>query len=199
MFRTGHPAPRYPATITVELRRRLRLPDHHPHRPEPEISWIPQTIWPLAIPPGLIPCARPELRVTMLSMTLAKMGSTARWTSICDDLALPTSHANRIGGFLRYLRRAGHWPDVLASLERLMSLLQQHPPPIDYQTRRALAGDVDALTAAVDAARHVHPTPRSTGLLVRQLWERFTGGDIAYAPSPLCLDPAGADYVGFHR
>ncbi len=98
MFRSGHPAPRYPATITVQLRRRLRLPDHHPHRPEPQISWIPQTIWPLAVPAVLIPCTRPGLRGTMLSMALAKMGSTASWTSICDDLALPTSHANRIGG-----------------------------------------------------------------------------------------------------
>jgi hypothetical protein len=197
MFRTGHPAPRYPATITVKLRRRLRLPDHHPHRPEPQISWIPQAIWPLAVPAALTPCTRPELRGTMLAMCLAKMGSTARWTSICDDLALPASHANRIAGLLRYIKRAGHWPDVLASLERLMTLLQQHPPPIDYQARRAHAGEIDALTEAVDAARRIHPSPRPTEMLVRQLWERFTGGDIAYAPSPLHLDPAGDEYVGF--
>ena len=198
MFRTGHAVPRYPATITVALRRR-RLPEHHPHWPEPQISWIPQTIWPLAVPAALTPCSRPELRGTMLAMCLAKMGSTTRWTSICDDLALPAGHAHRIGGLLRYIQRAGHWPDVLASLERLMNLLQQHPSPIDYQARRAQAGEIDAFTEAIDGARRIHPSPRPATLLIRQLWERFTGGDIAYAPEALRLDPDSADYAAFRR
>ncbi len=199
MFRTGHTAPRYPATITVALRRRLRLPAHHPHRPEPRISWIPQTIWPLAIPAALIPCTRPELRGTMLSMALAKMGSTASWSSICHDLALPANHARRIDGLLRYIEHYGHWPGVLASLEQLMTLLQQHPPPIDYQARRAHANQIDAFTAAVDAGQRVYPGRRPTTQLVQQLWERFTGSDIAYAPDPLRLDPASHAYAAFRR
>lgn len=199
MFRTGHPAPRYPATITVELRRRLRLPDHHPHRPEPPISWIPQKIWPLAVPAALIPCTRPGLRGTMLAMCLAKMGSTAPWASICDDLALPASHANRIGGLLLYIRRAGHWADVLTSLERLMTLLQQHPPPIDYTRRREHTDQADAFADAIDAALRVHFSPRPRILLTRQLWERFTGSDIAHAPGPLRINAPSADYADYRR
>ena len=196
-FRTGHPAPRYPAIVTVELRRRLRLPEHHPHRPEPLISWIPQTIWPLAVPAALIPCTRPELRGTMLSMALAKMGSTARWTSISDDLALPASHANRIGTLLRYIRRAGHWPDVLASLERLMTLLQQHPPPIDYTRRRENSDRVDAFADAVEDALRIRSSPRPHLLLTRQLWERFTGSDIAHAPEPLRIEAPSIEYTAY--
>jgi hypothetical protein len=157
MFRTGHPTPRYPATITVELRRRLRLLEHHPHWPEPQIGWIPQTIWPLAVSAALLPCTRPELRGSMLSMVLAKLGSTARWTSICDDLALPANHANRIGGLLRYIPGTGHWPHVLDSLEQLMTLLQQHPPSIDYQAHRAHADQVDAFVTA--SPPHAASTP----------------------------------------
>lgn len=199
MFRTGHQAPRYPATITVKLRRRLRLPEHHPHWPEPQISWIPQTIWPLAVPAALLSCTRPELRRTMPSMCLAKMGSAASWATICDDLALPTSHAHRIEGLLRYIQATGHWPDILASLEQLMTLLQQHPPPIDYRTRRAHADQIDAFTEAIDTAQPLHPSPRPNSVLVRQLWERFTGSDIAYAPDSLRLDPASHAYAAFRR
>jgi hypothetical protein len=199
MFRTGHPTPRYPATVTVALRRRLRLPEHHPHRPEPQSSWIPQTIWPLAVPAALIPCTRPRLRGTMLSMALAKMGSAASWAAICDDLGLPARHAHRIESLLRHIRRVSLWHEVLASLERLMTLLQQHPPPIDYQARRAHADQVDAFTEAIDAARRIHPNPRPNTMLVRQLWERFTGGDIAYAPDSLRLDPARPAYAAFRR
>lgn len=198
MFRTGHPTPRYPATITVKLRRRLRLPEHHPHRPEPQIGWIPQTVWPLTVPAALIPCSRPDLR-GMLSMALAKMGSTAEWASICDDLGLPASHARRIEGLLRHITGVALWPEVLASLERLMALLQQHPPPIDSQARRAHAARVDAFTDAIDRARRIHPSPRPNTVLVRQLWERFTGGDIAYAPDSLRLDPAIPAYAAFRR
>jgi hypothetical protein len=135
----------------------------------------------------------------MLSMALAKMGSTAHWASICHDLALPASHANRIEGILRYIQGVGLWPGVLASLEQLMTLLQQHPPPIDYQARRAHADQVDAFTAAVDDARRIHPSRRPTAVLVRQLWERFTGGDIAYAPGPLRIDPHSPAYAALRR
>lgn len=199
MFRTGHPTPRYPATPTVKLRRRLRLPEHHPHRPEPGISWIPQTIWPLTVPAAVMSCTRPELRGTMLSMALAKTGSTASWTSICDDLALPANHAYRIEGALRYIQGVGLWAEALASLERLMTLLQQRPPPVDYQARRAHADQIDVFTEAVEAARRIHPSRRPTIQLVRQLWERFTGGDIAYAPDSLLLHPASPAYAPFRR
>ena len=78
-----------------------------------------------------------------------------------------------------------------------MELLQQHPPPIDYQARREHADQVAAFAAAVDVARRVHPSARLHVLLVRQLWERFTGGDIAYAPHPLSIDTATAAYADY--
>ena len=133
----------------------------------------------------------------MLAMCLAKTGSTARWAAIADDLGLPASHATRIGGLLRYVRRTGLWPEVLASLERLMGLLQQHPPPVDYTRRRAQADQADAFVDAIDAALRVHPSPRPRLMLTRQLWERFTGGDIAYAPEPLRLDPNSPSYASY--
>lgn len=80
-----------------------------------------------------------------------------------------------------------------------MGLLQQHPPPIDYQARRAHADQIAALTAAVQQARRVHPSPRPTELLVRKLWERLTGGDIAYAPEPLGIHPAHPGCLMFRR
>jgi hypothetical protein len=126
--------------------------------------------------------------------TATEERETAPVPGVVDGL--PASHANRIGGLLR---GSDHWPDVLASLERLMTLLQQHPPPIDYQARRAHASKVDAFTEAIDAARRIHPSRRPNSVLVRQLWERFTGGDIAYTPDSLRLDPASPAYAEFRR
>src|SRR5699024_3256614 len=91
VFRTGHRLPRYP--ITTATRPRLRLPAHRPSRPEPVIDWIPQAIWPLAIPAGLHSCAEPALLRTLLAAALAKISNPAGWTQICDQLDLPASHA----------------------------------------------------------------------------------------------------------
>ena len=78
-----------------------------------------------------------------------------------------------------------------------MTLLQQHPPPIDYQARRAHTDQIDAFTEAIDAARRIHPSRPPSSVLVRQLWERFTASNTAYAPNLLRLDPAGPDYAAF--
>ena len=54
-------------------------------------------------------------------------GPGLHWTTICDDLALPASHAIRIDGLLRHVQRAGNWPTILASLEQLMTLAPAAP------------------------------------------------------------------------
>ncbi len=136
-----------PGHTTSDNRRRLRLPAHHPHGAEPTPSWIPQTLWWNAVPTVLADHARSALVRSMLAMALAKTGSICDWSTIADDLHLPTTHASRITRLLRYLLRSGTWPAVLTALERLMIGLQQHPPPIDYPNRRA-AGDNRALLAA---------------------------------------------------
>lgn len=132
MFRTGHPLPRYPSTTTPDNRRRLRLPAHRPHWPEPDPAWVPQILWWKAVPAVFADHAQSALVRSLLAMALAKTGSTSDWTAIADHLQLPASHAYRIGRLARHLERHSSWPAVLTALERLMTGLQQHPPPIDY-------------------------------------------------------------------
>lgn len=80
-----------------------------------------------------------------------------------------------------------------------MTGLQQHPPPINYPARRAVGQNLDLLTAAVEAGRRRHPITVPSETPQRQLWERLTGGDIAYAPHPLRIEPNTRDYLTFRR
>lgn len=199
-FRTGHPAPRYPTATTRKTRCRLRLPDHHPSWPEPDPAWVPQTLWWNTIPAPLLHQPDPGLRSrrgSMLAMALARTGTTRDWDTIGADLHLPASHAHQIEGWVADIRHTGTWPVLLAGLERLLTGLQQHPPPIDYQARRHLGNNLDLITAAVLVGRRRHPSPVPLPTLVQQFWERFTGGDIAYAPEPIRIGPATPPYSAF--
>lgn len=49
------------------------------------------------------------------------------------------------------------------------------------------------------AGRRRHPTDTDLLTLTRQFWERFTGGNIAYAPEALQLDPANPTYADYRR
>lgn len=80
-----------------------------------------------------------------------------------------------------------------------MSGLQQHPPPIGYPARRAVGQNLDLLTAAVEAGQYRHPTTVPTPTLQRQLWERLTGGDLAYAPRAIRIEPTRPDHRTFRR
>ena len=201
MFRTAQHAPRYPAGQLQDptQARRLRLPEHGPFRPEPNPAWIPQTIWPLWVPSPLLGCTDPTLRDALLAMVLAKIGSHEPWTTICYRLHLPKTHANRIGTYLRLVQARGTWPAIHTALDNLITQLQHHPPPIDYQRRRTLGRNTDLLTDAVKAGRRRHPTDTDELTLTRQFWERFTGGNIAYAPEGLWLDPARPAYADYRR
>ncbi len=132
-------------------------------------------------------------------MALARLGTTRDWTDICTDLRLPPSYANRISGLIQHSRRTATWPAVLAALEQLMTGLQQHPPPVDYQDRRTLGDDLHLITDAVLAGQRRHPSPVPVQTLICQFWERFTGGDIAYAPTQIQIDPATPAYTAFRR
>jgi len=151
------------------------------------------------VPAVLADHAHSALVRSLLSMALAKTGSTLDWTTIADHLQLLATHAHRIGRLIAHLDRQGSWPVLAAALERLTTGLQQHPPPINYPARRAVGHNLDLLTAAVETGRHRHPTTVPTETLQRQLWERLTGGDIAYAPLPIRIELTSPNYRTFRR
>ena len=197
MFRTGHPEPRYPATLTPTNRRRLRLPDHHPYQPEPDGRRLPQLVWPDLLPDLFAdrPSRRNELvRRAVLAMVLAKVGSTRTWVEIATDLELPPTMATNVGTVLHRIRRKGHWPATLTTIDTLASRLQGEPAPIDYAARRRAARDVAALRRALEVAARTHPTDTDIDVVVRHFWELFTGGDVAYAPEPLHIPALTARY-----
>jgi hypothetical protein len=201
MFRTVHHAPRYPASHFTDPQqiRQLRLPEHNPRLPEPTPAWIPQTIWPLCVPEPLLGCTNHALRNSLLAMALVKIGNHEPWMTICQHLRLPATHPNRIGTYLRQTVARGTWPTIHTALDNLITLLQHRPPPIDYQQRRTVSRNIDLLTEAVRMGRRRHPTDTDLLTLTRQFWERFTGGDIAYGPETLRLDPATPRYAHYRR
>ncbi|SPD86703.1 conserved protein of unknown function [Micropruina glycogenica] len=201
MFRTVHHAPRYPATHLHDPQqiRQLRLPEHNPRLPEPTPAWIPQTIWPLCVPEPLLGCTNHALRDSLLAMALVKIGNHEQWMKICQHLRLPATHPNRIGTYLRYAQARGTWPAIHTALDSLITRLQHHPPPIDYQQRRMTGRNINLLTEAVQVGRRQHPTDTGLRTLTRQFWERFTAGDIAYGPEALRLDPDTPSYADYRR
>lgn len=107
-------SPRYPTTTTPDNRRRLRLPAHRPHWPEPDPAWIPQVLWWKAVPAALADHAHSALVRSLLAMALAKTGSTRDWTTIADHLQLPpTTPTGSSGSAVTYTARAAGrscWP-----------------------------------------------------------------------------------------
>jgi hypothetical protein len=198
-FRLSHPVGRFPATLTPDLRSRLRLPEHRLIHPERDDQWFPQCLWLDAIAnTGLDQTASP-LHRACLAMALAKLGTGRGWADITDTLNLPATMANTIGSVLQSWVRSGTWPTLHATHDALLSQLQISPPPIDYQRRREISKDLDLLNRALDATQSTHPSPLPHPQLRRVLWETFTGGDIAYAPEPLTLDPRNQEYGHFRR
>lgn len=200
-FRTAQQAPRYPAGHLHDPKqiRQLRLPEHVPRLPEPTPAWIPHTIWPLCVPTLLLGCTNPTLRNSLLAMALTKIGNHETWTTICRDLHLPPTHANRIGPYLHQAQARRTWPAIHTALDNLITQLQHHPPPIDYQQRRLIGRDVDLLTQAVVMGRRQHPTDTDLLTLTRQFWEKFTGGAITYGHDALRIDPTTPAYLDYRR
>jgi len=146
-------------------------------------------------------------------LAAAKTGSILSCTALTLDLGLPPQAVHAVTSLCHTARRQHLWPTLLAELEDLTRRLELHPPPINYRIRRVVGDDLRLLTHALTlaqqdltAADDRHPgmeTPpapaaRAPGLPVEQLlprfWELFTGGDLAYAPTPIDLDPASDAY-----
>ncbi len=198
-FRLSQPVGRFPATLTPDLRSRLRLPEHRLVGPERDDRWFPQCLWTGAIANTVGDQETSPLHRACLAMALAKVGSGSRWAGIADTLSLPATMANSIGAVLKSWVRSGAWPTLLASIDALLSQLQVDPPPIDYRRRREIGQDINLLDRALEATSSTHPSPLPHPQLRRVLWETFTGGDIAYAPEPLTLDATSHEYAQFRR
>lgn len=198
-FRLSHPVGRYPATLTPDLRSRLRLPEHRLVRPERGDAWFPQVLWPDAVPAAARGDRCSLLHRTCLAMALAKLGSDRSWGEIAQTLDLPATMANSIGTVLQSWVRAGTWPRLLTELDALLMRLQADPSPIDYPARREIGRDIDLLDRALLDAQRVHPSPLSRSQLQRVFWEAFTAGDIGFAPDPLGLDRTSTEYAAYQQ
>jgi hypothetical protein len=89
--------------------------------------------------------------------------------------------------------------ELQVALERLMTGLQQHPPPINYPARQGIGDDLALLTAAIETGQRRHPSPAPTETLIPQFWERFTGDDMAYAPTAIRIDLGTIAYSAYRR
>jgi hypothetical protein len=198
-FRLSQPVGRFPATLTADLRSRLRLPEHRLLRPERDDRWFPQCLWPGAMPDTGGDLEASPLHRACLAMTFAKLGSGSGWADIANTLSLPAAIPTNIDAVLQSWVRSGSWPTLLGTLDALLGQLQVLPPPIDYQQRREIGRDTNLLDHALDATSSTHPSPLPHPQLRRVLWETFTGGDIAYAPEPLTLNAKSHEYEQFRR
>lgn len=195
-FRMSHRLGRYPLDPDLASNARLRLPEHRylGQRPVHDPAWIPQTLWPDALPDELTAGECPPLHRACLAMALSKIGTTDTWTDIANHLGLPAALANSIGSILASWDRAGAWPAIHAHLDLLIHQFRNRPPPINYPRRRVLACDLDLIDRALADTADIHPSPLPDAQLRRVFWEAFTGGDIAYGPEPFTLDPDSAAY-----
>lgn len=152
-FRTAHLIPHYPANLTKKLTIDSVLPELSlTNLQEIPYSSIPQALWPEALPPELRYLTHDAKHHHMLSMCLAKVGSTRKWGEITAGLELPHSLSTAMSGLWRILDNNNHWPLLRATLDQLATQLLDQPPPIDYTRRRRLAQTItDAATPAAVA------------------------------------------------
>lgn len=197
-FRMSHRLGRYPISPDLTKSGRFRLPDHRHlgDRPVHDPAWIPQTLWPDAIPAELRGGCSP-LHRACLAMAMAKIGTADAWTDIANHLGLPATLPNSIGSVLASWDRAGTWPAIHQHLDQLIRQFWNQPPPIDYPRRRVLAGDLDLIDRALADTADLHPSPLPDSQLRRVFWEAFTGGEIAYSDDHHALDPGSPSYATY--
>jgi hypothetical protein len=121
----------------------------------------------------------------VLSMAVVRSGTCARWGHIATWLMLPPRFGRTPSQVFRRLADTGHLEDTLASIEALVELLTEHPPPIDYARRRWLFHDLDFVTPGrLRKACHANGMrlkERRIRYATMLLWETLTGGDIRFA------------------
>ena len=120
-FRMSHRLGRYPLDPDLASNGRLRLPEHRylGQRPVHNPAWIPQALWPDALPAGLATGCSP-LHRACLAMALAKIGAADTWAEIANRLGLPPALANSIGSVLASWDRAGTWSAIHRHLDQLL-------------------------------------------------------------------------------
>lgn len=174
--RIANDRPRYPTNGPVGSDPTAARPG------ELRLAWIPQVLWDGALPGHE---HTDGLDRAVVSMLLARLGSTRSWQHIAVEMLLPAAFRTRPPARLRTLKKTGQWPDALKELDDFAEQLAQEPPPIDYQRRRRLCADGDSVLAAVNEALTDHETDHSAVAWAQYFWQEYTGGDARLAPQPL--------------
>ena len=118
-------------------------------------------------PPGV------AAKLPMAARVLAQPTLSAAADAAAGLLAIDGAHAPITPGW-RILSH--HYSPLLAAIQlhsvrdqlppdQQLTGLQQHPPPIDYPSRRAAGDNLALLAAAVNAGRHRHPNRLRRGVL----------------------------------
>lgn len=116
---------------------------------------------------------------------------------------LPTRlQATSVGHQLRRLAETPNGTTALRVLTELALALDEHPVPIDYPRRRALATATELIDAATwqRYCRHAQLRPGQARRLThvrRYLYELLTGDSLAHAPQPYQLPRGGYDGVEY--
>lgn len=197
-FRLGSALPCYP--------RQQRHPRDtgHLHRaqdlPELPMSSIPTLIWAeqLRRIPQLEGTADPVTVRTAAAVALAKTASSRPWNLIAVDLGLPARLSDPIRRHWRALHDdPGTWRTYLTWIDDLFVRLHDNQPPINYQARRALAGDATVLIGCTDVVLrdswNQAPAHLGATALARLAWPLLVGSDSRLAPARLIPpDPKAA-------
>lgn len=203
-------APRLAGDL-AHLTGRFTLTGQPSRYPPPDPSWWPQLLWPGALPTlaSITSPAGDISRRAGAALAAAKTGSILSWTALTLELGLPPHAVHAATSLCHTARRQHLWPTLLAELEDVTRRLERHPPPINYRIRRVVGDDLPLLTHALTLAQqdlttdndqNPRTTPQATdlslpvGQLLPRFWELFTGGDLAYAPTRIAVDPASDAY-----
>lgn len=200
-----------PAISPAErLRYATALPHPRPaarSRRDPAIARaarLPDQIWP-AWALRLVEDDGVNNPVFRAAMSIALLRPHSRLTLKQLAAMLPTSlEATSVGHQLRRLAETPNGTRALRLLTELALALDEHPVPIDYPRRRALAATSDLIDQASwqrycrDAGLRPGYTRRLDHAR-RYLYELLTGGSLAYAPPAYALAKGAAriTYIDF--
>lgn len=202
-FRTGGPIPLHPSVLISHA-----ITTHHgdsiaagtpTHLPA---HFVPQVIWPSvqAILPRTTRQNTAAFGVAS-AMVLVRCGTFTRWKIVAARLEVPVTMIAGVRAQLARQRSAGTFDSYLSTLDQVLTVLIETPPPINYARRRHIFADLDTV-----GRRGFTRACRTAGLAVTdrrrrfaglRLWELLTGGDIRTRPAHLSTrDPADRNAYG---